>query len=537
MRRILKYEKKRKEFTPFQTDEKVARDNFQGNDVKKLKFVTGFTLVELLIYSMIFTVAAGLLTGVLIAISGIQTKENAAFEVTRQLQFVTQRVQYAIRDASVVEGVYEGDTEGTTCTTYCSIKLRVEDPALDPTIISSDIGGVYMKEGTGPKTALTTTNVQISSLLFTKVGNPGGLSTVTVDIAMVFNPDDPRLRVEKNLASAIAHVSAATFDSDLLPDETETRNIGGVSLKWNNLVLSGGITITGPDAIGEQIGLSMARGASHGLSTINQYYVTSTPYNKYGQRYDVGGTPMFYLEGDIGQSSRRIYLVGNNIGIGTAAITTISADAGLFPSVAPKLEVITGTSAGAYKEAVVIRHTAIDSTAVSRELGLLLKASSENNATESNKMSGMMWWSSAAYGNSSNLSLVHANSKVLTVNFSGNVGIGITDPGGYKLNVNGTSYFSGNAYFTADVSALSFTDRTPYPENLGVAYDAVLSMKKLPDGIYDPNNKENQLDHSSLTDFVRGTNGDRDLSATVSAQNEVIKDLIKRIEELENKDK
>ncbi|MBN1184059.1 MAG: hypothetical protein JXB49_17325, partial [Bacteroidales bacterium] len=91
-----------------------------------------------------------------------------------------------------------------------------------------------------------------------------------------------------------------------------------------------------------------------------------------------------------------------------------------------------------------------------------------------------------------------------------------------------------DVYFSDDVSALSFTDRTPYPIDLKTAYDAVLSMKRLPNGVYEEDNKENQLDHSALHPFIRSSDGEhRDLSATVSAQNEVIKDLIKRIEELE----
>ena len=112
---------------------------------------------------------------------------------------------------------------------------------------------------------------------------------------------------------------------------------------------------------------------------------------------------------------------------------------------------------------------------------------------------------------------------------SGNVGIGTTTPGSYRLNVNG-----GNAYFSNDVSALSFTDRTPYPKDLETAYSAVLSMQRLPEGEYDENNKENQLDHSKLHSFVKSQDGEhRDLSAVVSAQNEVIKDLLKRLEKLE----
>jgi len=70
-----------------------------------------------------------------------------------------------------------------------------------------------------------------------------------------------------------------------------------------------------------------------------------------------------------------------------------------------------------------------------------------------------------------------------------------------------------------------------------MAYEAVLSMQRLPDGQYDLSDEANQLDHSSLTPFVAvdyedGSRG-RNLSATVSAQNEVIKSLIERVTLLE----
>ena len=85
----------------------------------------------------------------------------------------------------------------------------------------------------------------------------------------------------------------------------------------------------------------------------------------------------------------------------------------------------------------------------------------------------------------------------------------------------------GDAYFSNDVSALSFTDRTPYPKDLQTAYDAVMSMQRFPEGEYDEHDVEKQLDHSKLHEFVRSSDGEhRSLSATVSAQNEVIKDLV-----------
>lgn len=75
-----------------------------------------------------------------------------------------------------------------------------------------------------------------------------------------------------------------------------------------------------------------------------------------------------------------------------------------------------------------------------------------------------------------------------------------------------------------NVSAGSFTDRTPYPADKKVAYDAVLSLT----------GKDGQLDHTKLHAYVKAEGG-RNLSALVSAQNEVIKDLLARIEVLEKK--
>lgn len=89
-------------------------------------------------------------------------------------------------------------------------------------------------------------------------------------------------------------------------------------------------------------------------------------------------------------------------------------------------------------------------------------------------------------------------------------------------------YFNGNVYVTSDVSAESFTDRTPYPKDLATAYEAVMSMERLGDGLYMEDDKEQQLDHSALSSFIRSEGGYRDLSATVSCQNEVIKDLVRK---------
>ena len=96
-----------------------------------------------------------------------------------------------------------------------------------------------------------------------------------------------------------------------------------------------------------------------------------------------------------------------------------------------------------------------------------------------------------------------------------------------------TATFGGDVYVTGNMSAESITDRTPYPDTIQTAYDAVQSMQRLPESKYDPEDKANQLDHSKLHPYLKVSDKERDLSATVSCQNEVIKDLVKRVEVLE----
>jgi len=76
------------------------------------------------------------------------------------------------------------------------------------------------------------------------------------------------------------------------------------------------------------------------------------------------------------------------------------------------------------------------------------------------------------------------------------------------------------------MSALTITDRTAYPKDIAQAYEAVLSMQRLPDGLYDENNREMQLDHALLSSFIKTATGERDLSASVSSINEVAKYLL-----------
>jgi hypothetical protein len=100
-------------------------------------------------------------------------------------------------------------------------------------------------------------------------------------------------------------------------------------------------------------------------------------------------------------------------------------------------------------------------------------------------------------------------------------------------DVSGTSAAlrtDGGCYVAKIMSAGTVTDRTPFPEDLQTAIDAVNSMEKLPEGEYDSENKEKQLDHSKLHPYLRS--GDhRDLSATVSCLVVYCRELSAKLDE------
>ena len=93
---------------------------------------------------------------------------------------------------------------------------------------------------------------------------------------------------------------------------------------------------------------------------------------------------------------------------------------------------------------------------------------------------------------------------------------------------------TGNVWIDGNCSAASFTDRTPYPETLQLAYDVINSHQKLPDGQYNANDHSKQLDHSQLNDYVKEEDNNRNMSGVISCLVEVVKDLSAKITALEN---
>jgi len=291
--------------------------------MKNVKSIRAFTLIELLLYTGIFAITAGLLTGILVTTTRIETKESASIEVTNQTQSVLERIQGLVRDSSLIEKVYEGENEAANlpCQTFCALKLRMEDPTLDPTFILSDQNGVYIKRtNIGEKVLLTSSRVKTNNLLFTKYDNPGGHSTVNVDLTLTYNSEDPTLnQISQRLTSAIGRVSAASFDFDLLPDQANLRNIGQTNLQWKDLALSGSVYLDNSRSLSFKDASGTYRSIL-GYSTANNLQIfnpASTGSVQIGINNSANtGSIRFYT---LDSQERVIINSTGNVGIGTSS--------------------------------------------------------------------------------------------------------------------------------------------------------------------------------------------------------------------------
>src|SRR3989338_1241418 len=169
-----------------------SREALSNNTFTKLKSGAGFTLVELILYSAILAVVGGLLTGVLVTSIRTQNKDASKNEVTQQLDLVVNTVQRLVRNSSLIEVAYEGTATGTACSQYCTLALRMASSTKDPTIVRSDVTCVYLQEGSDEEVPLTTNEIVVDNLLFTKFETPGGHAIVQIDATFSRNTSNPQ---------------------------------------------------------------------------------------------------------------------------------------------------------------------------------------------------------------------------------------------------------------------------------------------------------------------------------------------------------
>ena len=207
----------------------------------KNNLVRGFTLVEVLLYVGIFALVSGFFIGILTVVTRVQSSQTALLEVNTQLNFVLQTIQRHVRDSSHIEA-QPGATENT-------IKLRTKDLTKDPTYIGLSGTAIEIKEGSGASSTITTSDVAVNDLQFVKYVSYPGHDSVQIDISMTYNTLNPQQQVSKTLRSAIARVSAATFDSSLIPG-SNSYDVGQAGSRWRDGYFSGDVDMDGGLIVG-----------------------------------------------------------------------------------------------------------------------------------------------------------------------------------------------------------------------------------------------------------------------------------------------
>lgn len=209
-----------------------------------MKNKRGFTLIEILIYSAIFTVTAIFLVNILTTTSRIQSRQTAVNELNQQISFVASTIERLVRNASLIE-----NPAGVASTT---LVLRTSSSGADPTKIYVDASNtaIYVKEGTADARAITNSLVKIGGFQVVKYENPGGRAVVQVDLTLQYNSDNPQFQFSRNFKTAITRVSAANFDFNLIPNANNAYDLGSSSFTWRDAYFSGnvGIGTTAPGA-------------------------------------------------------------------------------------------------------------------------------------------------------------------------------------------------------------------------------------------------------------------------------------------------
>ena len=283
----------------------------------------GFTLVELLVYVGIFAVVSGLMIGIMTTTLRVNQRESASAEATSQLNFVLQTIQRLVRESSAIivnSNSANVDTDDTVGSQQTLLVLRMKDSVgdnstdRDPIIIYAENNVIKMSEGRlgyQRVSDLTNSRVLADNLKFTKYTQYPGQDTVGVDIQLTYNSQNPDSIVSRSLRTAIARVSAATFDSNLLPGADNTYEIGYLAgnQRWKNISVSNLISTSNLLNLGQ-----LTNDPSSDVQNGSIYYNTaSSTFRGYKNSAwaNLGGGDLWTA------SSTAIYYNTGNVGIGT----------------------------------------------------------------------------------------------------------------------------------------------------------------------------------------------------------------------------
>jgi prepilin-type N-terminal cleavage/methylation domain-containing protein len=202
------------------------------------KNLGGFTLLEVLIATALFSIVIISFITILVSVTRVQVQQTSAAEVNQQSQFLLQEVQYYVGHASLID--MTADAATTT------LRLRMAASSSDPTIVTVSGGIAYLQQAGGALQPLTSSKVSISNLTFTKRSNPPSHDSVDLAFTISYNTSNLQQMFSQMFQTSVARVSAASFDSNLVPSSTATYSLGAAGQTWtsvNNIIYFSGSNV------------------------------------------------------------------------------------------------------------------------------------------------------------------------------------------------------------------------------------------------------------------------------------------------------
>lgn len=236
----------------------------------------GFTLVELLLYVGIFSILAVVFSSVLVTVTKVNVGQIAKNEVANQMNFVLQKIQQSVSEGSLIvvrsdepsdlvnpqTGSWDeedsnaaGDPKCTDCK-YLIIHPKDEgNGATDtrgPIIIyrdeAADPDEIVVRKGYGAGAQvvekLSTPQVSVAGLKFTKYSNQPGRDLVEINLTMSYVSSQPQQQVTRNAVLGVSKAVAAVFDTALIPGPSGL-DFGGTAAndKWANGYFAGTLQV------------------------------------------------------------------------------------------------------------------------------------------------------------------------------------------------------------------------------------------------------------------------------------------------------
>jgi Tfp pilus assembly protein PilW len=151
-------------------DLRFKTENFKG----------GFTLVEMLVYTAMFTVMISALTAFMSVLSQSRIRNQSVLEVNDQGTQVMRVITQNLRNAVYINSP-------ATSTTGSTLSINTTLASTTPTTFTLTNGVIFLTQGANPSVALTNNKVIVSNLSFTNLSRASTYGNAKVFFTLVSN--------------------------------------------------------------------------------------------------------------------------------------------------------------------------------------------------------------------------------------------------------------------------------------------------------------------------------------------------------------